>query len=248
MRIARVLTVALLSLGPSVHGQTPSPVPGPPAAAPVQPAPAPPAQRPATDPAPPEPASPASQEPPSTEAPRRPVVPAPVIPPVPTGARTFTAPTGIILNAVRPERVVDFEMVIGYLQAALEKSTDERVRAQAKGWRVFKVTEPGPNATVLYAFLIDPAVTAADYGLGRILSDAYPDQIQEIWKLYTGSLAGGGSLLNLTPVKPPPLPPPGTRPGLTTPAPAARPGPPAPGASPELVPPAPPARPAAPAQ
>ena len=44
----------------------------------------------------------------------------------------------------------------------------------------------------------------ADYGLGRILAEAYPDptKLQEIWKLYTDSLASGGSLLNLTPVKP----------------------------------------------
>ena len=154
-------------------------------------------------------------------------MPAPVVPPVPLGARTFTARTGIIFNAVRPERVVDFEMVIGYLQAALEKSTDAGVRAQAQGWRVLKASEPGPNGTVLYVFLIDPTVAGADYGLGRILSDAYPDQIQDIWKLYTGALAGGGSLLNLTPVQPPPLPPPGATPPLTTPAPPPRPAPPA---------------------
>ena len=107
------------------------------------------------------------------------VVPAPVVPPLPLGARTFTAKSGLIFNAVRPDRVVDFEMVIGYLQAAFEKSTDARVREQAKGWRVFKATEPGPNGSVLYVFVIDPAVPGADYGLGRILADAYPDQIRE---------------------------------------------------------------------
>jgi hypothetical protein len=58
----------------------------------------------------------------------------------------------------------------------------------------------------LYVFLLDPAVMGADYGLGRILSDAYPDEVQNIWKLYTGAVAGGGSLLNLNPVQPPPLP------------------------------------------
>jgi hypothetical protein len=47
-------------------------------------------------------------------------------------------------------------------------------------------------------------VQGADYGLGRILAEAFPDQtkLQEIWKLYTDSLAGGGSLLSLTPVPP----------------------------------------------
>jgi hypothetical protein len=132
------------------------------------------------------------------------VVPAPVVPPVPLGARVFTAKSGLIFNTVRPDRVVDFEMVMGYLQAAFEKATDARVQEQAKGWRVFKATEPGPNNTVLYVFVIDPAVPGAEYGLGRILADAYPDQIEKIWSLYTGSLAPSASLINLTPVQPPP--------------------------------------------
>ena len=143
-------------------------------------------------------------------APPTPVVPAPA-PLGPSTARSFSTPAGMIFNAVRPERVVDFEIVIGYLEAALQKSTDPAMRAQAKGWRVFKASEPGPNGTVLYVFMFDPAVPGADYGLGRILSDAYPDQIEQIWKLYQGSLAGGGSLLSLTPVQAPTpgiLPPP----------------------------------------
>ena len=120
-----------------------------------------------------------------------------------TSSRTFTTPAGMILNAVRPERVADFEKVIGYLESALASSTDATVRAQAQGWRVMKAAETGPNGSVLYVFLLDPAVAGADYGLGRILAEAYQDQakLQEIWKLYTDSLASGGSLLSLTPVK-----------------------------------------------
>ena len=180
---------------------------------PAQPAPAP--QIPA--PAPQQPSAPAQPG----------AIPAPVVPAVPVVARSFTAPTGVIFNVVRPERVVDFELVIGYLQAALEKSTNAQVREQAKGWRMFKATEPGPNGTVLYVFLMDPAVPKAEYALGPILSEAYPDQIEQIWKLYQGALAGAGSqtLLNLAPVKPPPLPPPGTAPTEAPPA-DARPAPP----------------------
>jgi hypothetical protein len=149
----------------------------------------------------------AQQEPPAPQPQTTPgAVQAPAVPPAPAVARTFSAGTGLLFNAVRADRVVDFEMVVGYLQAALEKSPDPTVRAQARGWRVFKATEPGPNATVLYVFLLDPAVGGADYGLGRILSDAYPDQIQDIWKLYSGALVGGGSLLNLVPVQAPPPP------------------------------------------
>jgi len=76
---------------------------------------------------------------------------------------------------------------------------------------LFAVRYVLPTAVIavgLGLFLLDPTVVGADYGLGRILADAYPDQakLQEIWKLYSGSVTGG-SLLNLTPVKsPPPAP------------------------------------------
>lgn len=148
-------------------------------------------------PSPPPQQSPA-QQPPAVPRPESPATPAAV-----SSVRTFTAPAGIILNAVRPERVADFEKLIGYLQAALATSSDATVRAQAEGWRVLKASETGPNGVVLYVFLFDPTVVGADYGLGRILAAAYPDQtkLQEIWKLYTDSLATGGNLLNLTPVQ-----------------------------------------------
>jgi hypothetical protein len=122
----------------------------------------------------------------------------------PPQPRTFTAPAGLLFNTVRADRVEDFEMAMGYLQSALASSTNERVREQAAGWRIFKATEAGPSNTVLYVFVLDPAVTGADYSLGRILAAAYPEQAKlgEIWKLYSGSVIGG-SLLNLTPVKAP---------------------------------------------
>jgi hypothetical protein len=157
-------------------------------------------------------------------------------PVVPTAApllsRSFTSKTGLLFVPVRPERALDFETVIGYLQKALESSTDPTVRSQAEGWRMFKAVEPGPNGVVVYVFLIDPAIPGAEYGLGRILADAYPEKIMEIWKLYTTSLAGGGSLQNLNAivdgkvVLPPVVTPPGVTapPAGVTPAPAAPPG------------------------
>lgn len=117
-------------------------------------------------------------------------------------ARAFTANAGLLFNTVKPERTADFEKVIDYLQAALAKSNDPTIQAQARGWRVFKASEPGPNNTVLYVFVIDPAVPGADYGLGHILGEAYTDpaELQEIWRLYTNSVTSGGTLLNLVPV------------------------------------------------
>jgi hypothetical protein len=147
----------------------------------------------------PAPAAPATAQP-------APAAPGATTAPVPAQTRTFTAPAGLLFNTVRPERVADFEKVMAYLQAAFEKSTDERVRAQAVGWRIFKATEV-VNGSTLYLYLLDPAVVGADYGIGKILTDAYPEQAEQIWKLYRDSVSGGGSLLNLTPVKPVPPPP-----------------------------------------
>jgi hypothetical protein len=113
---------------------------------------------------------------------------------------------GLLFNTVRADRVEDFEKAMGYLQAALASSTNERVRAQAAGWRIFKATEAAPGGAVLYVYVLDPTVMGADYSLSRILADAYPDEakLREIWKLYTGSVTGG-SLLNLTPFTPAPI-------------------------------------------
>ena len=166
------------------------------------------AQQPAPTPTPGQPPSPtqAPAQPPPAAGQATPAQPAaPAQAPQP---RTFTAPVGLLFNTVRADRVDDFEKAMGYLQAALAASTNERVRAQAAGWRIYKATEGAPGGAVLYVFVLDPTVTGADYSLGRILADAYPDQakLQEIWKLYSGSVTGG-SLLNLTPVKPAPTKP-----------------------------------------
>jgi hypothetical protein len=146
----------------------------------------------------------AQQPPPQPRAPATRTEPATPPPPTASSARTFTTPAGMIINAVRPERVDDFEKVIAYLREALAASPNTTVRAQAQGWRVLRASETGPNGAVLYVFLFDPAVQGADYALGRILAEAFPDQtkLQEIWKLYTDSLVSGGSLLSLTPVQP----------------------------------------------
>jgi len=201
MRIVQTAVAALL-MGLVLHAQVPSPV----TPTTQQPSPAP-------------PVPPVAQPAPQAPVPGAPPVPTPLMPPVPAVpllARSFTTKAGLLFTSVRPERVIDFETVIGLVKDALANSTDPAVRAQAAGWQIFKATEPGPNMTVTYVFVIDPAIPGADYGLGRILSDAYPDRIQEIWKLYTGALAGGGSLLNLSPVEAPPATP--ATPTITAPA------------------------------
>jgi hypothetical protein len=200
MRVLSILAAVLLIGGASL-----------PAQAPVTPGLPPPQVVPPTN----EPAAPGQAAPPGTAPDQQvPTTSSQTTPAAPGAAaaaalltRTFTAKAGMLFNTVRPERVKDFETVLWYLQEALKKSTDPTVRAQAEGWKFFRAVEPGPNAVVLYVFLLDPAVPGADYGLGRILADAYPEQVQEIWRLYQGSVTGGGTLVNLNAVEPmPPLP------------------------------------------
>jgi hypothetical protein len=83
------------------------------------------------------------------------------------------------------------------LKEALAASTDPVKREQAAGWRVFKAAEPGPNNTALYVFLIDPAVKGGDYAFWKTLYEAFPAEVQQLYRLYTAASAGGQTLLNL---------------------------------------------------
>jgi hypothetical protein len=124
------------------------------------------------------------------------------VPPATAPARAFTAQTGLLLHQVAPTRTADFERLIAYVREALARTTNPTLQNQAKGWKIFKVTDRGPNGDVLYAFLLDPAVPCVDYALAPMLAEAYPDpaQLSEIWNLYKGSVRTGGTIMNLVPV------------------------------------------------
>jgi hypothetical protein len=106
----------------------------------------------------------------------------------------------MILSAVKPDRALDFELVLAKLKQTLAASSDPVRRQQAMGWRMYKAAEPGPNGSVLYVFLLDPVVKGADYGVAKILAEEVPAEVQEYYKLYNESFAGGQTLINLQPV------------------------------------------------
>ena len=96
---------------------------------------------------------------------------------------------------------MDFETVLAKLRAALADSKDPVRNQQGWGWKIFKAAEPGPNGSVLYVFVMDPAVKGADYGVAKILSEAYPSEIMELYRMYTGAFATAGqTLINLQPI------------------------------------------------
>lgn len=155
------------------------------------------AQQPPVTPPPPAtqvPATPAPATPPP--APLQVVPPATPVP-MPAG-RMFGSDAGMIFNPIKPDKTIEFEQVMVKLKDALMRSDDPVRQKQAAGWKVFKAVEPGPNANVLYIFVMDPAVKGADYTVSKILSEAYPTtEVQELYKLYIAAYAGGQSLVNL---------------------------------------------------
>jgi hypothetical protein len=160
-----------------------------------QPVPAPPGttgpiQPPATQPQqPPTPANPTPGQ--TTPAPKEPAQPA-----VQPG-RVIAADAGLVFFPVKPERTADFEKIMVKLHQALAASEDPVRKEQAAGWKVFKAVEPGPNNTVLYVFLIDPAVKGTDYAFWKTIYDEFPAEVQELHRLYTAASPSGQALLNL---------------------------------------------------
>jgi hypothetical protein len=115
-------------------------------------------------------------------------------------ARVFASDAGLVLNFVKPDKTADFEAIMGKLREALAKSDKPERKRQAASWKVMRALEPGANGSVLYVFMIDPAVKGADYTVSTILSEAFPDEVQALYKQYAEAYASGQNFVNLTTV------------------------------------------------
>jgi hypothetical protein len=112
----------------------------------------------------------------------------------------FNLGAAMILNNIKPDKTADFETVMGKVKEALQKSEDPIRKQQLASWKVYKAAEPGPNGSVLYVFIMDPAVKDSDYTIGKILSEAFPADVQALYKTFSESYAGGQTPINLTPI------------------------------------------------
>ena len=112
--------------------------------------------------------------------------------------RVFASDAGMVLNFVKPDKTAEFEAIMGKLREALQKSDKTERKQQAASWRVMRAAEPGPNGSVLYLFLIDPPVKGADYTVSTILAEAFPQDVQALYKQYADSYASGQNFVNLT--------------------------------------------------
>jgi 23S rRNA G2069 N7-methylase RlmK/C1962 C5-methylase RlmI len=115
-------------------------------------------------------------------------------------ARVFNGGAGLILYTVKAASTADFEMVLNKTKEALGKSEKPERKQQAASWRVYKSDQAGANGNVTYVMIIDPAIKEADYNIVNILNEAFPAEIQALFKAYTESFASGLIPINLVPV------------------------------------------------
>ena len=112
--------------------------------------------------------------------------------------RTFASDGGMVLNFIKPDKTADFEAVIAKLKEALQKSDKPERKQQAASWKVFKSPDPAAGGNVLYVFVIDPAVKGADYTVSNILAEAFPAEVQALYKQYAEAYASGQNFVNLS--------------------------------------------------
>jgi hypothetical protein len=146
------------------------------------------------------PAAASAQATPPAAAAQPPAQAAPAPPPIKV---PFETPAGILLVQIKPDKTAAFEEMYAKLKAGLAKSTDETLKKQAAGLKVYKSTDPF-NSNVLYVVLIDPAVPASEYDLFQMLAKTMSPEEQrapetaDMWKKYADAFAAGLSKLSLT--------------------------------------------------
>ena len=110
----------------------------------------------------------------------------------------FAGDGAVLLNFIKADHVADFEMILGKLKEALAKSEKPERKQQAESWKVFKANEPGPGGAAIYVSVIYPSVKGADYTVTTILNEAFPTEVQDLYKKYADSFATPpGNLLNI---------------------------------------------------
>jgi hypothetical protein len=115
-------------------------------------------------------------------------------------ARVFSGGAGLILYTIKPGSTADFETVLNKTKEALTKSEKPERKQQAASWRVYKSDQAAANGNVTYVMIIDPALKDADYNIVNILNEAFPAEIQALFKQYTEAFASGLIPINLVSV------------------------------------------------
>jgi hypothetical protein len=117
----------------------------------------------------------------------------------------FKTDAGLLLVQIKPDQTAAFEELMAKIAAGVAKTTDEGVKKQMAGFKVYKSSEPmGANA--LYVVVVDPTVKDVEYELFAILQKVLtPEELRdpaiiEMSKKASAAFAVGYNLLNLSPL------------------------------------------------
>jgi hypothetical protein len=104
---------------------------------------------------------------------------------------TLDCDAAVITLLIKPDKAADFELVLNKLKTALQNSQKPERRAQAAGWKVFKSAQMA-QGNVVYVMRIDPVVRGEEYDITRLIAEAFPVEVQELFLKYKDAFAGRG--------------------------------------------------------
>lgn len=130
--------------------------------------------------------------------PQTPALPATAKPVPDPATSAFVGEAGLILVAIKPAAVADYELVIRTLQEALFKDADAARKAATKGWRVFKATEVDAKGNAIFIHVMLPAVPAFDYRPSLLVDALVKDLAPDLLSKYQEAFAAPPSKLDLT--------------------------------------------------
>ena len=128
----------------------------------------------------------------------------------------FLGDAGLLLVAIKPAAVADYELVIRTLQEALAKDTDPTRSRRRKGGACSRPTETDAKGNALYVHVMLPAVTGFDYRPSLLLDELVKELAPDLLSKYQDAFAMPPTKLNLTEfanMSVAPLPPPEKEPG-----------------------------------
>jgi hypothetical protein len=141
-----------------------------------------------------------AQTPPPAQPPAQPPAAAP-----PKLALSFTTDAGLLLVQIKKDQVSAFEEMISKIRAGVAKSTDEALKKQLAGWKVFKSAED-MQGNALYVIVADPATKDTEYELFGLLQkvmtpeELRSEETQAFFKRAQAAFAAPYNKLNLSPV------------------------------------------------
>jgi hypothetical protein len=113
--------------------------------------------------------------------------PAPQAAPPPAQAYSFSTGAGVLFFYVRPDKVADFEVIVGRISEALDAAQDPLRKQQAASWRMFRSVE-AIKESAIYVFTFDPALPGADYDPVKLLSESVPTEAHALYEKLKGAI------------------------------------------------------------